>query len=263
MKPTMRRIALPGLAILVAAALLAGVLRPDLVREGVTQLTRRIPDRLRTVLMPRSDPLAERLAADGHTLGQPAYIRIFKQSAELEVWLKSDDRYRLFRTFPICRYSGRLGPKLQEGDRQAPEGFYAVSRKQLNPASRHHLAFNLGYPNAYDQALGRTGSYLMVHGGCSSIGCYAMTDEAVDDIYRIVEAALDNGAADVPVHVFPFRMTPQRIASTAGERWSAFWRNLKTGHDLFEARGEPPEVYACGGLYRFRPGSGCQPITGW
>jgi len=248
---------------LVAAAALLCALRPDIAREAVTRLSRRVPDIIRNALIPKPDPLAERLAERGHVLGQPAYIRIFKQQAELEVWLKADDRYKLYRSYPICRFSGRLGPKLQEGDRQAPEGFYAVTRKQLHPASRHHLAFNLGFPNAYDRAHGRTGSYLMVHGGCSSIGCYAMTDAAVDDIYRIVEAALDHGAEHVPVHVFPFRMTPQRLAAATGERWTEFWRNLKIGHDLFEKYGEPPEVYACGGLYQFRPGGNCQPIAGW
>ena len=166
-------------------------------------------------------------------------------------------------TMPICLWSGRLGPKLREGDRQAPEGFYAVSHKQLHPGSRHHLAFNLGFPNAYDRAHGRTGSYLMVHGGCSSIGCYAMTDGAVDDIYRIVEAALDGGQDHVPVHVFPFRMTPERLAAMAGEQWIGFWRNLKTGYDLFEKTGKPPPAFACGERYGFGPGTGCRPIAGW
>ena len=83
---------------------------------------------------------------------------------------------RRFATYPICLWSGRLGPKLREGDRQAPEGFYTVSAEQLNPNSRWHRSFSLGFPNAFDQAHGRTGSFIMVHGGCPSIGCYAMTD---------------------------------------------------------------------------------------
>ena len=126
-----------------------------------------------------------------------------------------------FETYPICAWSGELGPKLAEGDRQAPEGFYAVGLKQLNPNSNYHRAFNLGFPNAYDRALGRTGSFLMVHGDCVSIGCYAMTDQGIDEIYRIVEAALHQGQREVPVHAFPFRMTEKAMAEKAGHRWAA------------------------------------------
>ncbi len=124
------------------------------------------------------------LAAAGMALGDPAHLRIFKRESRLEVWLRpaGGPRFALFRSYPICAWSGTLGPKLMEGDRQAPEGFYRVGRRQLNPQSRHHLAFNLGFPNAYDRALGRTGSALMVHGGCSSVGCFAMTDAAIEEI---------------------------------------------------------------------------------
>lgn len=258
-----RRTFVALVSLFLLAAGLISYNRPDLLREGVQRTVRMLPDPLRNALVPKPDPLADRLAARGFSLGQPAYIRIFKQQAKLEVWLQSEGRYRLYDEYPICRFSGRLGPKLREGDRQAPEGFYAVSHKQLHPDSRHHRAFNLGFPNAYDQALGRTGSYLMVHGGCSSVGCYAMTDNGVDDIYRIVEAALDAGQPDVPVHVFPFQMTGKRLAAMAGERWIDFWRDLKTGYDLFEQTGEPPSAYLCGARYRFQSGGGCQPITGW
>ena len=252
--------------VLALACALAGAftwLNPHMARELADRAMRRLPEPIRVALLPKPDPLAERLSERGLALGRPAFVRIFKEQAELEVWMKGDERYELYRTYPICRYSGALGPKLKEGDRQAPEGFYAVNRKQLHPGSRHHLAFNIGFPNAYDRAHGRTGSYLMVHGGCSSIGCYAMTDRAVDDIYRIVEAALVGGQDHVPVHVFPFRMTAERLAAAAGARWTDFWRNLKTGYDLFEKTGVPPMAFACGENYRFRPDGGCQPITGW
>lgn len=251
------------MGLICAAAAVFTWLNPHLARDLAERAARRMPATVRNVLLPLPDPLAERLAERGLALGRPAFVRIFKEQAELEVWMKGDERYELYRTYPICRYSGDLGPKLAEGDRQAPEGFYAVNHKQLHPGSRHHLAFNIGFPNAYDRAHGRTGSYLMVHGGCSSIGCYAMTDRAVDDIYRIVEAALDNGQDHISVHVFPFRMTAERLAAMAGARWIGFWRNLKTGYDLFEKTGEPPSVFACGGRYGFMPGDGCRPIAGW
>ena len=139
--------------------------------------------------------LDERLAAHGVKLGVPVYVRIFKLESELELWMEKDGRFVRFATYPICLWSGRLGPKLREGDRQAPEGFYTVADEQLNPNSRWHRSFNLGFPNAFDQAHGRTGSFIMVHGGCVSIGCYAMTDPVVDEIWRLVTAALDSGQA--------------------------------------------------------------------
>ncbi|MCB9994723.1 MAG: murein L,D-transpeptidase [Hyphomicrobiaceae bacterium] len=213
-------------------------------------------------------PLVAALDAGGFRLGDPAYVRIFKQERRLEVWLKprNETRYRLFRAYEICNYSGDLGPKLQEGDHQAPEGFYAVSKAQLNPNSRHHLAFNLGFPNAYDRALERTGSFLMVHGGCSSAGCYAVTDEKVDEIYAMVEAALAAGQKEVPVHAFPFDMTGQALEAHRGSRWYGFWRNLSAGYALFADTGVPPAAGACDGRYVFGDDlslPACTPIRGW
>jgi murein L,D-transpeptidase YafK len=186
--------------------------------------------------------LPTRLAGQGLRQGQPVYLRIFKQEAVLELWMKGDQGWRLFQSYPICRFSGELGPKLKQGDRQAPEGFYQVTADQLNPNSRHHLSFNLGFPNEYDRANGRTGTFLMVHGGCSSVGCYAMTDPAVDDIYGLVSAALKNGQKDVEVHAFPFRMTDTNMIRYAHSRWIDFWRDLKAGYDRFETDRRIPAV---------------------
>lgn len=193
------------------------------------------------------------LGAAGFALGNPAHVRIYKRERKLELWLQPEagGRFVLFRGYDICNYSGQLGPKLKEGDRQSPEGFYRVGLSQLNPNSRHHLSFNLGFPNAFDRQLGRTGSALMVHGGCSSVGCYAITDASVDEVYAVVEAALRGGQAAVDVHVFPFRLTAVALAAEGGSTWLDFWRNLKTGYDLFEATGAPPHVGACRGQYRF------------
>lgn len=163
------------------------------------------------------------LATKGLELGAPVFIRIFKQSRELEVWLRrdSDKQWLLLRSYPICNYSGRLGPKLCEGDRQSPEGVYWVGPGQLNPGSRYHLAFNLGFPNRFDRANGRTGSYLMVHGNCVSIGCYAMADRGIEEIYALVEAALKNGQPRFQVQAFPARLTEAWLAAHAGSRWPA------------------------------------------
>jgi murein L,D-transpeptidase YafK len=211
--------------------------------------------------------LVAALTADGFSMGDAAHVRIFKRERRLELWLSaSGGRYRLFRSYDICTYSGDLGPKLKEGDRQSPEGFYRVGLKQLNPYSRHHLAFNLGFPNALDQALSRTGSALMVHGGCSSIGCYAITDSNIDEVYAVVEAALKNGQMAVDVHAFPFRLTETALADMQSNPWVGFWRNLKEGHDLFERDGMPPKVGACNGTYRFgqaAEGPPCAAIAAW
>ena len=199
--------------------------------------------------------LDERLAAQGVKLGDPVMLRLFKLESQLELWVEKDGRFVRFATYPICLWSGRLGPKLKEGDRQAPEGFYTIAQEQLNPNSRWHRAFNLGYPNAFDKEKGRDGSLIMVHGGCSSIGCFAMTDPVVDELWRIVTAALDKGEGRVPVHVFPFHMTDSNLKARASDQWAGFWADLKKGHDLFERTRMPPVVNVCNGRYAFTPGT--------
>lgn len=194
------------------------------------------------------------LAQFGLKPGAPVHIRIFKEDSQLELYVQGPERLHLLRRYPICAWSGRLGPKLKEGDHQAPEGFYNVDRAALNPNSRFHLSFNLGFPNGFDRAHGRTGSFLMVHGDCVSVGCYAMTDPVIEEIYLLVEAALKAGQRHVPVHIFPFRMTDARMARAAANPahapWLAFWRDLKPAYDLFETTGRVPRVTLDAGRYR-------------
>lgn len=214
-------------------------------------------------------------------IGSPVFVRIFKKEGALELYVRQNGRYALKKSFQVCKMSGRVGPKLKTGDYQAPEGFYSVTARQLNPNSQYHLAFNVGYPNAYDRQNGRTGSAIMVHGDCVSIGCFAMTNKGIEEIYGYVAAAIRNGQREVPVHIFPFRMSDSAIAreTTGGgiaslftrdseptgatSQWGDFWRDLKKGYDLFERTGEPPLAYACKGRYAFSPGAGCQRIAGW
>ncbi len=210
-------------------------------------------------------PLTQKLAEKGLKRGQPIFIRIIKESSELELWMNRGDQWVMLHTYPVCRWSGALGPKLKEGDGQAPEGFYQVTRRALNPNSSYHLSFNLGFPNAYDTAHGRTGSFLMVHGDCLSIGCYAMTDAGIEDIYGLVEAALKAGQQSVPVHVFPFRMTEANMSRHASSEWAGFWRNLKEGWDFFETTSKPPVAMACGRRYGFGGGGRggeCREVAG-
>jgi murein L,D-transpeptidase YafK len=175
-------------------------------------------------------------------VGDPIFIRIFKKESLLEVWIKPVHEYVLFKKYPICAYSGELGPKLKEGDKQAPEGFYSVKKNQLNPNSAYHLSFNLGFPNKYDRAHKRTGSYLMVHGACVSIGCYAMTDAKIEEIYQLVEEALGSGQKEVQVHAFPFYMSEENMAAHEANEWYGFWTELKEGYEYFEAERLPPHV---------------------
>lgn len=196
--------------------------------------------------------LMQALKAKGLQYGSPIFIRIFKQPKKLEVWVKKQTQFVLFKTYPICTYSGTLGPKQKQGDLQSPEGFYFVKPSQMNPYSRFHLSFNLGYPNRYDRAHGRTGSALMVHGSCVSIGCYAMTDEKIEEIYALAEAALRRGQPFFRVHIFPFYMTEENMQSLKTSVWLSFWINLKEGYDFFEREKRPPNVLVKGKRYIFR-----------
>lgn len=198
--------------------------------------------------------LRKELQTRGLVLGHPAFIRIFKEESELEVWVRESEQFKLFKTYAICNYSGDLGPKLKEGDRQSPEGFYAVNQASMNPNSSYHLSFNLGFPNSFDQAHQRTGSFLMVHGDCVSIGCYAMTDASIEEIYLIVEAAQLAGQKMVPVHAFPFRMEPERMALEKDSVWYGYWQNLQLGYELFEAEFLPPTVSVSNKTYVFASG---------
>ena len=207
-------------------------------------LTRTLPsnDRSRQAAARVEASLRTQLGQLGADWGAALYLRIFKASDELEVWVDTGARHQLLRSWPICTWSGALGPKQREGDGQAPEGFYAVGPQQLNPASNYHLSFNLGYPNAFDRAHQRTGNYLMVHGNCVSIGCYAMGDAAIEEIYTLVAAALEHGQDRVPVHVFPFRMDSGWEQQHQDSEWLPFWRELAPAYSAFAQNGRPPQV---------------------
>jgi murein L,D-transpeptidase YafK len=198
-------------------------------------------------------------------LQSPILIRLFKQEAELEVWKQTrSGEFALLETYPICRWSGDLGPKIREGDRQAPEGFYSITPAQMNPQSAYYLSFNMGYPNAFDKALGRTGSQLMVHGDCSSRGCYAMTDEQISDIYALGRESFFGGQRAFQVQAYPFRMTPVNMARHRNNPNMPFWKMIKVGYDHFEVTHREPKVDFCEKKYVFDavplPGSTQPPV---
>lgn len=194
---------------------------------------------------PNIAQLDQRLAEKGVKLGSELMVRIFKAKSALELWMKKGDRFVLFATYPICYWSGTLGPKVVEGDQQSPEGIYTVSEKQLHLGGRWPRSLNLGFPNTFDRAYARTGSYILVHGGCSSVGCYSMTNPVIEEIFTIVQRALKGGQDQIQVQVFPFRLTEENLRGFVLHEWYDFWRNLKDAYDSFERTKLPPRVSIC------------------
>ena len=203
-------------------------------------------------LQPLSERMLAELKAKKMEKESPILMRIFKEESELEVWKQNDSgRFALLRTYPICRWSGELGPKIKTGDRQAPEGIYTITPGLMNPNSSYYLAINTGFPNAYDRANGRTGAFLMIHGDCSSAGCYAMTDEQIAEIYALAREAFFGGQASFQLQAYPFRMTPLNMARHRNSPHLAFWKMIKEGYDHFEVTHLAPRVGVCEKRYIF------------
>lgn len=233
-------------------------------------------------------PLKAALAQAGLTLGSPIYLRVFKSNGKegifstlasvprggtevwipnlkrawVELWMQGQDRhYQLFKHYPVCTYTGDLGPKRTEADKQTPEGFYAIESRGMNPHSAYYRSMDIGYPNAYDRMQGATGSHIKIHGMCISGGCFTMGEphsedhRQIEELYTVVRAAHANGQAQVPVHIFPFPMTADNMALYAHAPWIRFWSQLKPAYDLFARDRVPPEVQVINGEYVILPGS--------
>ena len=201
---------------------------------------------LTPALQPLSKDTLMLMGAKGMEVPAPMFIRIFKEESEFEIWKRrADGRFHHLKTYPICNWSGGLGPKVQQGDRQAPEGFYRIASNQMNPNSQFYLAFDLGFPNAYDRANKRTGDFLMVHGKCKSAGCYAMTDALIEEIYALARESYIGGQDTIQVHAMPFRLTDANMARHAKDPWISFWATLKQAYDHFEATRLPPDIVVC------------------
>jgi len=231
--------------LLASAALVAAVALAGCDTDGTTLPSGR-------ALAPLSDKMVSEIETKNMSKESPILVRVFKEEAELEVWKQDrSGRFALLKTYPICRWSGELGPKIKEGDRQAPEGFYAITPGQMNPNSSYYLSFNLGYPNAFDRAHGRTGAHLMVHGDCSSAGCYAMTDEQIQEIYALARESFFGGQRSFQVQAYPFRMTALNMARHRNNPNMPFWNMLKAGNDHFEVTRQQPKVDVCERRYVF------------
>jgi len=235
-----------GRALVTSAALAAGVLLAGCNSDEISLASNAKANQ------PVSPKLIAEMTEKDMDLQSPILVRLFKQEAELEVWKQDrSGRFALLKTYPICRWSGDLGPKVREGDRQAPEGFYAITPGQMNPQSAYYLSFNTGYPNAFDKALGRTGSQLMVHGDCSSRGCYAMTDEQISEIYSLGRESFFGGQKSFQLQAYPFRMTPVNMAKHRNNPHMPFWKMIKEGYDHFEVTRQEPKVDFCEKKYVF------------
>lgn len=217
-------------------------------------------------LQPLSPQMIAEIEKRNMSKESPILVRLFKEESELEVWKEDrDGQFALLKAYPICRWSGELGPKIKEGDRQAPEGFYTVTPSLMNPNSNYYLAINIGFPNAYDKANGRTGAFLMIHGDCSSSGCYAMTDEQIAEIYALARESFFGGQRAFQIQAYPFRMTPLNMAKHRNSPHMPFWRMLKQGSDHFEVTRREPKVEVCDKRYvfnaesngKFIPASSC------
>lgn len=217
-----------------------------------------------------SSKLVSKMRELGMQKSSPILLRIFKEEGTLEVWkANTANRFQLLKSYKICAWSGKLGPKVKEGDRQAPEGFYPLYPHQMNPNSSYYLAINTGFPNAYDKANNRSGTHLMIHGACSSSGCYSMTDEQVIEIFALARDAFRGGQENIQLQAFPFRMTAENMARHRNNSNIEFWKMLKEGYDQFEVTKRPPQVNVCERKYvfnqqsdgTFNPAGQCPPMS--
>lgn len=208
-------------------------------------------DRAKTARSAAWPKLKKELISKGFKANTNIYLRIFKEHNVFEVWAKTGNQYKLFKTYKICYFSGTLGPKTESGDGQSPEGFYTIGAKQLNPVSTYHLAINVGYPNKRDALNGCTGDLIMVHGNCVSIGCFAMTDPQIDEIYTLVYQALAAGQSSINLDIFPFKLDAEHLKIYAHSPFMPFWRTMKPGYEWFERKHVPAMAGIKGKEYAF------------
>jgi murein L,D-transpeptidase YafK len=195
--------------------------------------------------------LSKAFEEKGLKLGSPVFIRAYKQTSEMELWVEKGARYVIFKTYGICRWSGGLGPKYYEGDRQSPEGLYRITSADLIINARWDRAMNINYPNSFDVMNGRTGSSILIHGKCGSIGCFAIQDQNVEEVYAAVRAALEGGQAYIPVLSLPFRFAGLAPSKEDTRQMSEFWADLRRADLLFDRDRLPPSAWICDGRYYF------------
>ncbi len=204
-----------------------------------------------SVAVAKGNLLAVEFAARNLKLGSPVFLRVYKQSSKMELWVEKGPRYELFKTYSICRWSGGLGPKMYEGDRQSPEGLYHITAEDLIVNPRWHRAMNINYPNRFDVINGRGGSGILIHGKCGSVGCFAIQDNNVEEVYDAVRAALHSGQVSIPVLALPFSFAAYAPAVEDTLKLNEFWTDLRRADLLFNRDRVPPTAWVCDGRYYF------------
>lgn len=206
--------------------------------------------RVREAFKSKGKAVDEMLSSQGiSTTNFEVFLRAFKKEQKFEVWAKNkaETAFKLLKTYDFCASTGILGPKRRSGDRQMPEGFYTIDA--FNPTSNYYLSFRVSYPNASDKKFAdplNPGDNIFVHGSCISIGCIPVGDENIKEIYLLVARA-KAGEQEIPIHIFPNKMTEQNYASLQSEFASnttllEFWSWLKPGFDAFEQSKALPTV---------------------
>jgi murein L,D-transpeptidase YafK len=236
------------------AALLCGWLcwvpAPDSLAQSFEARQREYP-RVDAAFEAQYDALAAQFEERGLPFPPHAiFLRVIKRDRALEVWAQpaSEAPFEWVRNIDVCYYSGTLGPKRREGDRQHPEGFYTIDR--FNPRSRYHLSLRISYPNRSDRILGdpdTPGGDIFIHGGCGSTGCLAVTDAGIEPLYVLAVLARSGGQRHIPIHIFPIRFSDEddlawlREVTDDPGLWE-FWTSLRPGFDYFEQHRRLPRV---------------------
>jgi len=211
-------------------------------------------ERVRTAYDQKWDALKKELSAAAIKSPFKLYITAYKSEGKLEVWLQAaaQKKYQLFKTYNFCASSGTLGPKVKEGDRQTPEGFYYVNA--FNPMSNFYLSLGVDYPNSVDlrrSGKEKPGSDIYIHGNCVTIGCIPLTDEKIKEVYVLAVEAKNSGQQQIPVNIFPFKMTDGNLKKYVVQypKQTTFWQNLQQGYAYFEKHKTLPAVSQVKGSY--------------
>lgn len=190
------------------------------------------------------------------------YLRAFKFGKKIQLWgkNKSDRKFKLIKEYKVCRKSGKLGPKREQGDLQVPEGFYHIDR--FNPYSNFHLSLGINYPNTSDKILGvkgKLGGDIFIHGSCVTVGCLPITDDQIKELYLFCLEARNNGQSTIPVTLFPAMLSDKNLdvilKKYQGDTDKAnLWKELKLAYDLFNQTKELPSVrFLSDGRHKITP----------
>jgi murein L,D-transpeptidase YafK len=195
-----------------------------------------------------------------HSFEIDLYLRAFKEEGMLELWVKPKDekQYKLITTYPFFQGISKLGPKERLGDHQVPEGVYSID--YLNPQSLFNISMCINYPNAADAIRNAKetdlGSAICIHGNEASVGCLAITDLRIPNVYILAAEATDKGQQKIPVHIFPARFKTGKLEELeeyyeGNTDFIDLWRSLEPLYTYFEKEQQLPVIKITSkGFYR-------------